>query len=167
MKRLVVGGVLVVLALAAVVVAAGAALPQRHSATGDISVSAPPDRVFQVVSDVARYPEWRSNVTRVDVLGSDPVRWREYDGADAITFEVVESAPPSRWRVRIADPDLPFGGTWTYAIDPIPAGTRVTITEDGEVYNPVFRFMSRFVIGHTATIDAFLGDLRRRLGEGR
>ena len=33
------------------------------------------------------------------------------------------------------------------------------ITENGEVYNPLFRFMSRFVFGHTATIDKYLEDL--------
>ena len=165
MKKLVLGGVLLVLVLVALVVGIGAWLPQSHSASRDMTVSAPPERVFKVVSQVTRYPEWRSNVTRVEMLGSSPVRWREHDGTDAITFEVVESSPPSRWRVRIADPDLPFGGTWTYAIDTGPAGTRLTITEDGEVYNPVFRFVSRFIIGHTASIDTYLGDLHRHLGE--
>jgi uncharacterized protein YndB with AHSA1/START domain len=165
MKRLVLGGVLLVVAAVAVIAGVGAALPQSHSASAAITVNVAPERVFLVVSDVARYPEWRSNVSRVEMLGESPTRWREHDGSDAIAFEVLESAPPSRWRVRIADPDLPFGGTWTYSIDTSPEGTRITITEDGEVYNPVFRFVSRFVIGHTATIGAYLADLRRRLGE--
>ncbi len=43
-------------------------------------------------------------------------------------------------------------------------GTRLTITENGEVYNPIFRFMSRFVFGHTATMDQFLSDLKKRVG---
>ena len=165
MKRLLLVSVLVVVALVAVVAGVGATLPQNHSASAGITVQVPPERVFEVVSAVAQYPQWRSNVSRVEVLSDSPVRWREHDGSDAITFQVVDSTPPARWRVRIADPDLPFGGTWTYAIEPEPAGTRVTITEDGEVYNPVFRFVSRFVIGHTATIDTYLRDLRRRLGE--
>ena len=38
------------------------------------------------------------------------------------------------------------------------------ITEDGEVYNPVFRFMSRFIIGHAATLDQYLTALGKRLG---
>ncbi len=32
----------------------------------------------------------------------------------------------------------------------------VTITERGSVYNPIFRFMSRFIFGHTATVEAYL-----------
>ena len=41
-------------------------------------------------------------------------------------------------------------------------GSDLTITEDGEVYNVIFRFMSRFVFGHHATMDAFLKNLQAR-----
>ena len=39
------------------------------------------------------------------------------------------------------------------------------ITEDGQVHNPIFRFMSRFVFGYTATIDGFLKDLHAKFGD--
>jgi hypothetical protein len=41
----------------------------------------------------------------------------------------------------------------------------VRITEDGEVYNPIFRFMSRFVFGHTHTMDAYLRALGKATGQ--
>ena len=63
---------------------------------------------------------------------------------------------------RIADTGLPFGGQWTYELVPDGEGTRLTITEDGEVYNPLFRFVSRFVMGHTATIERYLDDVEKR-----
>ena len=44
-------------------------------------------------------------------------------------------------------------------------GTRVTIREDGEVSNVLFRFMSRYVFGHTATMDSYLTALAKRFGE--
>ena len=47
-------------------------------------------------------------------------------------------------------------------IAPAPGGSAVTITEDGEVYNPIFRFMSRFVFGYYATLDEFVGTLEAR-----
>jgi hypothetical protein len=56
-------------------------------------------------------------------------------------------------------------GTWTFEFVPDGGGTRLTITERGEVYNPNFRFMSRFVFGHTATMDAFFESLGKRVGE--
>ncbi|HSR42141.1 MAG TPA: SRPBCC family protein, partial [Longimicrobiales bacterium] len=84
-----------------------------------------------------------------------------------MTIETVEAEVPTRLVTRIADEDLPFGGTWTYELEPTGDGrTRVTITEDGEVYNPVFRFMARFVFGHTATMDTYLDGLEARMGPG-
>ena len=156
----VVGGV--ILAIAAVLVI-GTLLPQSHEASGSATVGASPAEVFEVLVDVDRYPEWRADVTAVEILARDPLRWRERSGGDTITFEVVDRAPPEHLRVRIADPDLPFGGTWTYALAPEGDGTRLTIVENGEVYNPVFRFVARFVIGHDATLRAVLTDLERRL----
>jgi hypothetical protein len=41
----------------------------------------------------------------------------------------------------------------------------VTITERGLVGNPIFRFVSRFVIGQTATMDSYLRALGKRFGE--
>ena len=67
--------------------------------------------------------------------------------------------------VRIADDTLPFGGTWTYELAPEGAGTRLTITEDGVVRNVVFRFLSRWVFSHTATLEKYLRALGRKFGE--
>ena len=75
--------------------------------------------------------------------------WRETDShANAITYEEAEagivSGPVPLWRrvTRIADRNLPFGGTWMVEIVPADGGSKVTITENGEVYNPFFRFAS-------------------------
>jgi hypothetical protein len=40
----------------------------------------------------------------------------------------------------------------------------VTITERGVVYNPIFRFVSRFLMGYTATMKTYLNALARRFG---
>jgi hypothetical protein len=72
---------------------------------------------------------------------------------------MVEARPPERIVTRIADPSQPFGGTWTFEIARVPSGSTLTITERGEVYNPIFRFMARFVFGHSRTIDRYLADL--------
>ena len=149
--------------LVAVVTVTGYALPERHVATRDTVLPSGPAAVFAVITDVARYPHWRSGVTKAEILQDAPLKWREEAGGDVITFEVVEIRQPNLLRVRIADPNLPFGGTWTYELVPESRGTRLTVTEHGEVYNPVFRFMSRFVFGHTATLDRFIADLKRRV----
>lgn len=151
--------------IALLVVAVGYALPVGHVASREATFAQAPDRIFAVLTDVESYPKWRADVKGVEVLSpGPPKRWRERGGNGDITFELVEAQPTTRLVSRIADADLPFGGMWTYELAPEPRGTRVTITERGEVYNPLFRFMSRFVFGHTATMERFLADLKKHLG---
>jgi uncharacterized protein YndB with AHSA1/START domain len=155
-------GVLAVVIVA--VLAVGYTLPVAHVAARSESLAAAPDRVFAVLTDVEGHPKWRSDLKNVEVLSAGPSRrWREHGSNGAIAFEIVEVSPPSRLVSRIADPDLPFGGTWTYELAAEGSGTRLTITERGEVYNPLFRFMSRFVFGHTATMERFIEELKKYL----
>jgi hypothetical protein len=82
-----------------------------------------------------------------------------------MTLEQVEASPPSKLVGRIADKNLPFGGTWTQVLTETEGSTTLAITEDGEVYNPIFRFMARFVFGYAATLEKYLRDLGRKFGE--
>ncbi|HVL67453.1 MAG TPA: SRPBCC family protein [Vicinamibacterales bacterium] len=143
-----------------VVTAIGYVLPRDHVASTSAVIAAPPDAVFARISDPPGYPAWRREVDAVEVVSRDPLRWVERAGGDALTYEVAESTPARRFVTRIADPDLPFGGTWTYDLAPEGDGTRVTITERGEVYNPVFRFMSRFVLSRTKSMEQVLRQLQ-------
>jgi hypothetical protein len=91
--------------------------------------------------------------------------WVEHLSTGPIPLETVDALPPQRLVLRIADPKLPFGGTWTYIVSPLPEGASLTITEDGFVSNVIFRFMSRFVFGHHATIDVYLKNVAKQFGE--
>ena len=154
--------VVVLVGLIALIGVVGLLLPVRHVAAVRIHIRQPPERIFDVISDVAGAAEWRSDVERVEILSAPPAapRWRETTGAGTLVMAVDESSAPSRFVTRIDDPGQPFGGRWIHELVPASDGTTVTITEEGEVYNPFFRFMSRFVFGHTATMDAALKKLR-------
>jgi uncharacterized protein YndB with AHSA1/START domain len=162
MWRWLLGGVIVAAGVLVVLVVVGWMLPQGHVTTRESTVPRPVPDVYAAISDVARYAEWRDDVRVVTVLAEGPVRWREEGAHGAITFEVEEAEAPTRLVTRIADPDLPFGGRWIFELTAVEGGTRVSITEEGEVYNPVFRVLSRFVFGHAATLDAYLRNLGRR-----
>ena len=155
--------VLILGSLVGMMALVGADLPVKHSVSRSVSLKASPQQVWDVISGP---PTWRPDVTRYEDL---PPReghrvWIEYGKADSkMTYEVVESDPPQRLVTRIADPHLPFGGTWTYEIAPAPGGATLTITENGEVYNPIFRFISRYVMGYTTTIDRNLKALETKL----
>ena len=158
-----VGGLAVIVAAVLVI---GMSLPQNHTATRSAQLSAPPETVWGLITNVDSYPEWRTGVDSVATLpsASGPLAWREVSGSDKLTFEAATVEPPSHFVARITDKGLPFGGSWDYRIEPDGGGSRITITENGEVYNPVFRFVSRFVMGHTATLDKYLTDLSAKTG---
>lgn len=153
------------LGLVVVMALAGWMLPEGHRASRTVTLAASPDAVYAVISEVGRYADWRSDVTLVELLPDEGrgLRFREHGGNGPIIFRVEQADPPRAFRVRIDDPDQPFGGTWTYALVPEGTGTSLTITEDGEVYNPIFRFLSHFVFSQTATMEAYLAALQRRL----
>lgn len=147
----------------------GALLPKSHSVSRTIRLRQPPEAVWAVVTGP---PNWRPEIKSYQELPPRDGRktWRETDSnANTITYEETEAvvvsgpAPIHRRVTRIADPKLPFGGTWIVEITPAESGSNVTITENGEVYNPLFRFASRFIFGHTATIDAYLKALSAKL----
>ena len=88
-------------------------------------------------------------------------------GTGRITFAVDRTDAPRLLVVRIADPDLPFGGTWTYAVSASSSGSSLTITEDGAIYNPLFRVLSRFVFGYESTLATYLKDVGAKLASAQ
>jgi uncharacterized protein YndB with AHSA1/START domain len=161
---LILGSIAGLIALVAII---GALLPRDHIATVTARIAAPPAAVWGVLTDPASFPTWRADVTKVELLPATATgpSWREYSRHGAITMVFDLAEPPRKLIGRIADEGLPFGGRWIYEI--VPDGdtaSRVTITEAGSVYNPIFRFVSRFIMGHTASIDAFLRALGRHFG---
>jgi uncharacterized protein YndB with AHSA1/START domain len=148
-----------------VVVLVGSTLPVAHVATRSITVPAPPESVYATITDFAAFPSWRTDVRRVEVHpGDGPRRFTEESSNGSLTMQVEEADPPHRLVTRIVGDDLPFGGAWAWSVTPEGTGSRVTVTEHGEVYNAVFRFLSAYLMGHTATLDAYLGALGRKYG---
>jgi uncharacterized protein YndB with AHSA1/START domain len=162
---LLIAGLLVLAILVVCVI--GYMLPQSHVASASARFAAAPDSIWMSLTDVPAFPKWRPGVSRVELLPDENGQrgWRELGKHDAVTYRVVESVPARRLVTRIADQNLPYGGSWTYELAPDGSGTRLTITERGEVYNPIFRFVSRFIMGYTATMEGMLRALGTRHGE--
>jgi len=152
--------------LAAVVALVGSRLPKNHTASRSILLHRSPKEVYDVVRDFNSAPSWRSDVKSVEVKmqPDGKTNFREV-GSDTVDYEVTEDVPGRRLVTRILNTDLGYSGKWTYEFLPEGDGTRVKITEDGEVSNLLFRFMSRYVFGHTATMDSYLTSLAKRFGE--
>jgi hypothetical protein len=167
MKWLLFAGAVVV-GVVVLVCLIGVLIPKKHTATRMARFNESPEVIWQTITDYEKFPQWRSNVTRVEPMPSTngwPAHREWDDHGNVLPMETAEFDPPRRLVGRIADPSLPFGGTWTMEISKAAGGSTMRITEDGEIRSPVFRFVSRFFLGYTATMDTYLKDLGRKFGE--
>ena len=153
--------------LIVIVFAVGSLLPKTHVASVRARYNQPPQPLFDAILDVERAPDWRTGLDSVRLLTRDerPLRWQESSKFGTMTFVLDDVQPPTRLVSRIADTTQGFGGKWTYEIAPDAQGSVVTITENGEVYSPLFRFMSKFVFGHYRTLEQYARDLGKKFGE--
>ncbi len=133
--------------LVAVVAVIGMQLPRNHVASRTLRVRRPPQDVWPVVTQLM--------------------------AASSVPTDIVENDQPRRLVSRVKDTGKMFGGTWTVTMTPLEdratatgqTASSLTITEDGWVANPIFRFVSRFIVGHHATMDGILKNVAKQLGE--
>lgn len=167
MFKVIVAIVVAIVAIVGVVALLGSRLPVGHVASRSAIINAPTADVFNAMTDFASAPAWRSDLKSVTVsTDSSTGRQRVVEDAKTgtMTMVVEELVPPTRFVTRIVGEGLPYGGAWAHALEAQGNTTRVTITEHGEVYNPIFRFMARYIIGYTGTMDGYLTDLGRKFG---
>ena len=160
-------GLLIVLIAGVVVV--GFLLPKRHVVSRRASFRAAPERLFALI---AGSQEWRPDVQSCAMIVEPDGRQFQRETSkqgETILYQLEGTEAPHRIQRRIATENLPYGGSWSFTIEPSGAGgdarTMVQITEDGEVYNPIFRFVSKFILGQTHTIDAYLKAMASNVGE--
>lgn len=161
--------VAVLTSLALIVVAVGLSIPRQHVASRTLRTRQSPETIWSTITDYQAQPSWRKDLKAVERLPDREGRevWREvYNEGSPLTMETTEATAPRRLVRTIADEGGPFSGRWEYEIKPDAAGaSSLTITERGEVPNPFFRFVSRFVIGHTYFMERYQKDLAAKFGE--
>lgn len=155
------------LVLAAIIVTAvimGSSLPHEHVATASVVIAAPQDRVWAIIEDIDAQPKWRAGLKAVEALPpQDGHRcWNEIQSGGHMPLCEVSAAPPSSRVIRIADPNLPYGGTWTYDLQPIDAqSSRLTITENGTTGPALWRFIGHYIMHEDYSIKHYEADLQK------
>jgi hypothetical protein len=150
----------------------GLFLPKDHVASVRARFKASAQSVWQIAADFAAWPSWNPSATQIERVADREGHsvWVVIGKNGRLPTEIVESSAPDETRAgrlvtSIADPSLPFGGSWIMSFEPAADGCTLTITENGEVRNPFFRFMSRFVFGHTGGLESFVKALGTKFGE--
>jgi uncharacterized protein YndB with AHSA1/START domain len=147
----------------------GMLLPVAHSVTRSAVVPATPGKVWALITDFAAEPAWNRALKesrRIDDRDGNQV-WLTVDRRGGkMPLETVEAVPETKLVRKIADPKLPFGGKWTITLAREGTATRVTVTEDGEVYNPFFRVGAKLFMNPAASMAQYLAGLKAHLGAG-
>jgi hypothetical protein len=162
---LTVAGLLAGLATVATIV--GCFVPRGHVAARTLTLRQSPEAVWGVVRDGPTWPAWwdlLKSVERRDGGGHE--LWNlNYKDGNRFALEVTESTAPWHLALRIDDVKKLFAGQWVYDIEAVDGGSRVTLTEHGEIANPFIRLMARMMMDPHMYIDKNLKALAGKFGE--
>lgn len=123
----------------------GSSVPDGHTASGSEVIKADLEDVFAMQADVQKHPEWHDLVAEIrdykegeDGTASWTETWK--DGSE---FGMKRTAyvQNKKIRVEIEDKAEVFNGSWTFDFEEVEGGTRVTITENGNIPNAFIRGM--------------------------
>lgn len=142
----------------------GALLAPDHVAARRAIIPRPPAEVWARITDFANVPSWRSDLSRIDLEPGTPITFVEHTDQGKVRMQVEESLPEQRMVVRIADPSLPFSGSWTFELAAKDGGTELVITERGAIANPIFRLLAKVFFDPGATANRYLVDLGKSFG---
>lgn len=145
----------------------GSALPVGHTSTVTVTIGAPPNQVWEAITNYEQFPDWRPEVSQVKpgpTTDGQP-SWTEVTKYGELPLQVLVSEPSRRLETKIDGSKLPFGGKWSWTLESEGDKTKVTITENGEVYNPLFRFMSKFIFGHETTLKTYASNLSAKFAK--
>lgn len=154
--------VVVLVLLGAGVWGIGASVPERHAARVERVIAMPIATAGARIRDVADYPAWRPGVTvEIKERNGSRTRYVESKDGEQLEFNLDETVPGETFVSTIVDnPAIPFGGAWTFTLEPAGAGaTRVIIREEGFVRDPLYRFFARYVFGYEGTMRDYLDAL--------
>lgn len=142
----------------------GLFLPDDYEVTVSGTLAMDAETLYATIADPEKQAEWRPGVTRGEVVETDPdgpvVIMHTGDTKMTLRREaatpysvVVWTVVPSRKQV--------FEGAWTYALAPVEGGTRLSVTEQGNLASPFARAATQAFFGLDTYSKANLRSLAR------
>jgi uncharacterized protein YndB with AHSA1/START domain len=128
---------------------------ERPTAEAAIDIAAPPERVYELVSDVVRVPEWALEVDRCSWLGdaTGPVVGARFRGSNKHTWRrwrttstITAADPPTQFAFRVKS-GVVTTADWEYLIEPIDGGCRITELTERKAPDLLVKVVSRFGLG--------------------
>lgn len=92
----------------------------------EIVLDAPPDEVWEALTDPEQLEGWFANDVEFDLERGGVFRWDDGEVRHAVVEEVEAER---RLAIRWWDPDRPGESEIEFTLEQIPAGTRLVVTE--------------------------------------
>lgn len=127
------------------------------------TISASPEAVWTVLTDLGAYSSWDSGVTRTEgeiAPGAKIKLWTEVSPGRAFPLKVATLDRPSTMVWTGGMPLGLFTGTRTFTLTPDDAGTHVNVHEDFE--GPLLGLMRRSLPDLQPSFDRFVAGLKAR-----
>lgn len=97
-----------------------------------IEIARTPEDVFSYLTDVSNLPLWQTGVKTATLRNGRIEESRSLLGRELnTTLEVVEQEEPRLFTLRALDSPVPF--TVRHELEPTSAGTRLSVTAEGDV----------------------------------
>lgn len=163
MKRTMIVAVISILAVIAIVAMIGLFLPKQREFVKQATLKSPPEKVFQVVTDVENQASWRNDVQKITII--DKNTWTEVPKEGTpITFKIKRKIENQLFEIEIIDPKS-FNGYWVGTFEKAGTGTNVVFKEVVTIENPFFRIVSSLFIDLDKTMEVYLSNVKTKLGE--
>ena len=157
-KKLLVIAAVGILVVAVGVTILGFFVPAEREFANEIEVDAPADRVWQVITDKARYTEWQTQLERVEIVSDE--EWIEYpkDYPEPLHFQLVRDGRPSRMEISYKLGDA-MHGHWSGEITPTAKGVKLKTIDGYQTHS----WMMKMMLGSFFDLDAFAKDWNSKL----
>ena len=155
-------------ALVAALYGVGLSLPPIQVERVELSLPSSPETLWTVLTDLDAMPGWRQDLVELERLpGHDGiVRWREVGRTGRkVAMERIEAAPPERMVVRVAEASE--DRRWVYQLTRAGANTRLEVSDQRTIRNPLVRAFVRVFGGSRGALDGWSRDLELRLSGRR
>jgi len=142
-------------------------IPKERKAERTTTFSTSPEIIFNLITDNRNW-RWRSNLKDVQILESidDCEIFKEVPKkGKAITFKVKSKIPYSKYEIEIIEANG-FTGHWTGTFEKTDnGGTELIFSEYATIKNPFIKVLSYLFFDLGSTIDQYLEDVARAIGE--
>ncbi|MEZ5398026.1 MAG: SRPBCC family protein [Bryobacteraceae bacterium] len=152
-----VGAALVAFAAAWV---AGSMCDREFNSTTETIIKRPPLDVWLAVTDYDSIPRWHPDFAKAEMLSA--TKWKGFfkDGFVA-TYEVTQFQLGRLVEAAQVERNLPYWGRFSFELEEVPEGTRLTIRSHVEVDPPLTRLLARLMEPPGEQIATIASSLKR------